>query len=95
MIIKIKNSYKVMKVTLIEIDSKNNYNPDVSYKLLKHRLKPIMDIEEFQREIRIINNAIDKYNYYGNRYNSNIFSDISLYIQFDLNKSYRLNYYQL
>ena len=96
MIIKIKNSYKVMKVTIVEIGANNkSFNHDVSYRLVKHLFNSTMTLEDFQKAIQKVSRALDKFNMYGKDYNATKFIDINEYVAFDINKSYKLQYRQL
>lgn len=96
MIIKIKNSYKVMKVTIVEIGANNkSFNHDVSYRLVKHMFNSTMTLEDFQKAIQRVSKALDKFNMYGKNYNATKFADIEDFIPFDVNKSYKLQYRQL
>lgn len=96
MIIKIKNSYKVMKVTIVEIGANNkSFNHDVSYRLVKHMFNSTMTLDEFQKAIQKVSKALDKFNMYGKDYNTTKFIDINEYVPFDINKSYKLQYRQL
>lgn len=96
MIIKIKNSYKVMKVTIVEVGANNkSFNHDVSYRLVKHMFNSTMTLDEFQKAIQKVSKALDKFNMYGKDYNATKFIDINEYVPFDINKSYKLQYKQL
>lgn len=96
MIIKIKNSYKVMKVTIVEIGANNkSFNHDVSYRLVKHMFNSTMTLEDFQKAIQRVSRALDKFNMYGKDYNATKFIDTNEYVSFDVNKSYKLQYRQL
>ena len=96
MIIKIKNSYKVMKITIVEIGANNkSFNHDVSYRLVKHMFNSTMTLEDFQKAIQKVSRALDKFNMYCKDYNATKFIDMNDYVPFDINKSYKLQYRQL
>lgn len=91
MVVKIKNSYKIYIIKLREVDSKNNYKEDVSQHLLWHLFKEEMTLPDIQHSIRVINNALDKFKYYGHAYNGTLFDNKHEFVNFTLNKYYILD----